>query len=126
MRMSNCSGANWPITLLGMLFAIIMQGCANEVVVKCGPGMQMAREGSDVVGACNSVSYTGSIPSGTICKNGSTQITCPAGATCNSGSTKCGSSPGSCGGRTSTVNCKTIWTQSGTNGTSGSCSCGCP
>lgn len=128
MHTNDWARTNWPIVFLGVFFAIIMHGCANEVVVKCGPGMQMARAGSnDGVGTCNPETYEGSIPSGTICKNGNLQkISCPTGAKCDSGSAKCGSSPGSCGSRTSTVSCKTIWTQSSTNSSSGRCRCGCP
>jgi hypothetical protein len=74
-------------------------------------------------GLCNGVTYTGAIPSGTICKNINGQvITCPANATCSSGA-KCADTPGTCT-QTRTA-CKTIWTESSPGSSSGSCICGC-
>jgi hypothetical protein len=120
MHIRNLPNHNWLIPLLTIFLAFIIQGCTNDVVVKCGPGTQMG--GETIVSGCNSAGL-GLIPTppATICKNSSgTVITCPANATCTSG-VKCANLPGKCPDRVTP--CKTRWTQ--ISGNNGSCTCGC-
>ena len=125
MRINNCSISDWRILLLGLFITVIVQGCTNEVVLKCSPGKLMASSEEPpgvVVGGCNPTTIpAGPIPSGTICKDATgKRISCPQGASCTSSSTKCKRwNPGDIDEKP----CKTIVKLS--NGaTTGQCYCG--
>jgi hypothetical protein len=122
MRISNLAIRHWQILSLGIFFAIIIQGCTNDVVVKCGLGTHSSKPGDEGPGGCNSAGL-GLIPPppATICKKSNgTVMDCPPNATCTSG-VKCANYSGTCPDRVTP--CKTRWTQ--ISGSNGSCTCGC-
>lgn len=119
------NSATW--SLVGGLMLVGLLGACTEVQVTVDTCATRTGGGTPLPpiepgGCAAGVPYTGTIPSGTICKNTSgTIITCPANATCSSGSMKCPSLPGTCANRTP---CKTTWTESTHGSTSGTCVCG--
>jgi hypothetical protein len=121
----------WSL-IAGLMLAGLLGGCHTPLIdIKvdvdntCQTGGNGTRMATPEAGACLFQSYTGAIPTGTICKNAGGIIACPTGATCSSGtgSRKCRTTPGTCDG----VSCKTYWLQTGgSSSTTGVCSCPCP
>lgn len=115
---------DWRIIMGGLFFAVLaLQGCTNEVIVKCGPNALGSGQPDIGVGACNVVPSDGNPLdlAKTICKTSAgAPMTCPTGAFCSTSSTMCNrTSPGSQNRKV----CKTIWTESTPGSLEGSCLC---
>ena len=119
--------ADWRIILGGLFFAVLaLQGCTNEVIVKCGPNVPGGGGGIGV-GGCNPQNVTTDTPidpATTICKSSTgAPMTCPTNAFCSASSSphvRC--DPQSPGSNRSTP-CRTIWKESSPGSLGGSCEC---